>query len=249
MLEAEDLGPDRAETLEGAAMRSPNLHFNPQGGPIGIRGITSLGISGGVDRQPAVGLFVDEVYLARPMGYPQLTWGLDRVEVVRGSQALLYGKNTIGGAVNLVLSTPDGSQGGKAYVGAGSDGARRAGLSWRTPLSQDLAIGASFAWAGSEGCIRNQSDGRPVSDTDLASARFVLAGTFGNGTRNAAERRLRPGRRRWRAVVCAPRHGERLRDRSRFHPRERGHHQRPRIALRPRFRRGRADLDHRLARP
>ena len=65
-VDAEDLGPAGADTLEAAALRSPNLHFNPQGGPISIRGITLLGISGGVDRQPAVGLFIDDVYLARP---------------------------------------------------------------------------------------------------------------------------------------------------------------------------------------
>ncbi len=175
---AADLGPAGSETLEAAALRSPNLHFNPQGGPISIRGITSLGISGGVDRQPAVGLFVDDVYLARPMGYPQLTWGLDRVEVVRGSQALLYGKNTIGGAVNLVLPTPDGSTGGEAFLGA-----RRAGLSWQTPLGENFALGASLAWSGAEGYIRNRADGRTVGDTDAASARFVLSGTFDNGTR------------------------------------------------------------------
>lgn len=182
-IEAEDLGPAGADTLEAAALRSPNLHFNPQGGPISIRGITSLGISGGVDRQPAVGLFVDDVYLARPMGYPQLTWGLDRVEVVRGSQALLYGKNTIGGAVNLVLPTADGSRGGEAFVGAGSEGAHRAGLSWQTPLGDDFALRASLAWSGADGYIRNRADGRTVADTDAASARFVLSGTFDNGTR------------------------------------------------------------------
>lgn len=179
----ESLGPTASETLEAAGLRSPNLHFNPQGGPISIRGITSLGISGGVDRQPAVGLFVDDVYLARPMGYPQLTWGLDRVEVVRGSQALLYGKNTIGGAVNLVLPTPDGSTGGEAFVGIGSEGARRAGVSWQTPIGGDFALGVSLARTQADGYIANGANGRKVADTDAASARFVLAGTFANGTR------------------------------------------------------------------
>jgi iron complex outermembrane receptor protein len=182
-LGAQELRPDRSDTLEGATMRSPNLHFNAQGGPVSIRGITSLGISGGVDRQPAVGLFIDDVYLARPMGYPQLTWGLDRVEVVRGSQSLLYGKNTIGGAVNLVLPTPDGTRGGEVLAGAGGKGGRRASLSWQAPLSQDFAIAASLAWSGSDGYIHNRADGRTVADGDAASARFVLAGTFANGTR------------------------------------------------------------------
>ncbi len=183
VVEEADLAAGRSETLEGATMKSPNLHYNPQGGPISIRGITSLGISGGVDRQPAVGLFVDDVYLARPMGYPQLTTGLGRVEVVRGSQALLYGKNTIGGAINLVLPTPDGSTGGEAWIGAGTDGARRAGLSWQMPVGGDFAVATSLAWSGSDGYIRNRADGRDVADTDLASARFVLDGTFDNGTR------------------------------------------------------------------
>lgn len=179
----EALSPARAETLESAVTRSPNVHFNAQGGPIAIRGISSLGISGGVDRQPAVGVFVDEVYLARPMGYPTLTEGLERVEVLRGSQATLYGKNTIGGAVNLILPGPDGSQVGSAQIGAGTDGALRGGLSFKTPLAGDFGLAGSVGWAGSDGYVRNLSSGSEVSDMDALTGRLVLEGGFGEASR------------------------------------------------------------------
>lgn len=116
----EDIAKGKVTTLEDAAFRSPNVLFNGQGGPLSIRGVTSLGISGGVDRQPAVGLFLDDVFLARPLGYPLFPEDLERLEIVRGSQATLYGKNTIGGAVNLISREPGDTASGEVSATIGS---------------------------------------------------------------------------------------------------------------------------------
>lgn len=179
---AAELAPSRAETLEDAVMRSPNTYFNAQGGPISIRGISSLGISGGVDRQPAVGVFIDDVYLARPMGYPLMTYGLERVEVVRGSQSLLYGKNTIGGAVNLVLPSPDGTVGGEAMAGLGTDGLKRGALRFQTPLGDRFAILTTIERAASRGYIKNEVLGRTVNGIDALTVRSVVEGELATGT-------------------------------------------------------------------
>lgn len=180
---AEELGKGRTDTMEDAAFRTPNVLFNGQGGPVSIRGVTSLGIAGGVDRQPAVGLFLDDVYLARPMGYPFILEDLERVEVVRGSQATLYGKNTIGGAINLISRAPGDTPGGTVSATIGTDLDTRFKAAFETPIEgTGWAVRASAAWSGNRGYIENLVTGEDVSDTDLFSGRIVATGEVGDGT-------------------------------------------------------------------
>ena len=58
---------------------------------------------------PAVGLYVDGVYLARTFGTNLELTDIERVEVLRGPQGTLFGKNNIGGAINITTLTPTGS--------------------------------------------------------------------------------------------------------------------------------------------
>ena len=178
----EDIAKGKITTLEDAAFRSPNVLFNGQGGPLSIRGVTSLGISGGVDRQPAVGLFLDDVFLARPLGYPVLLEDLERLEIVRGSQATLYGKNTIGGAVNLISREPGDVASGEVSATLGTDMDRRFKAAYETPIGDTgFAVRGSASWSGANGYIDNL--GSDVSDTDSFNGRFVVTGEVGDGTR------------------------------------------------------------------
>ncbi|HWU04642.1 MAG TPA: TonB-dependent receptor, partial [Novosphingobium sp.] len=70
-----------------------------------IRGIGQPDALGTFD--PAVGVYVDGVYLSRIQGALLNLFDVERVEVLRGPQGTLYGKNTIGGAVNVVSRKPD----------------------------------------------------------------------------------------------------------------------------------------------
>lgn len=179
---AEDIAKGKVTTLEDAAFRSPNVLFNGQGGPLSIRGVTSLGISGGVDRQPAVGLFLDDVFLARPLGYPVLLEDLERLEVVRGSQATLYGKNTIGGAINLISKEPGNTASGEISTTIGTDLDRRVKAAYETPLGDSgFAVRGVASWSAANGYIDNL--GSDVSDTDSFNGRFVITGEIGDGTR------------------------------------------------------------------
>lgn len=180
----EELGKGQTATMEDAAFKAPNVLFNGQGGPVSIRGVTSLGISGGVDRQPAVGMFLDDVYLARPLGYPFILEDLERVEIVRGSQATLYGKNTIGGAINLLSREPGDTMGGAFSATIGTDLDSRFAAAFETPIEgTDWAVRSSAAWSGNRGYIENLTTGDHVSDTDLLSGRIVATGEVGDGTR------------------------------------------------------------------
>nr|WP_246337713.1 TonB-dependent receptor [Azospirillum oleiclasticum] len=186
----EDVGLGQVDTLEDMAFRSPNTLYNDQGGPLSIRGVGSLGISAGVDRQPSVGVFLDDVFIARPFGYPTHLNDIQRIEVVRGSQATLYGKNTIGGAVNMTSRDP-GDRFGVQLEGdiAGtrdldSHTGRLTGA-FDAPLSDGgrakLGVRGYASWNRSPGYITN-SDGDTVSDTDSLATRFAMKGEIGDAT-------------------------------------------------------------------
>lgn len=129
-------------------------------------------------------MFLDDVYLARPIGYPFILEDLERVEIVRGSQATLYGKNTIGGAINLISREPGETTGGEFSATVGTDLDSRFKAAFETPIEgTDWAVRASTAWSGNRGYIENRVDGQDVSDSDLLSGRILATGEVGDGTR------------------------------------------------------------------
>ncbi|MCB1703056.1 MAG: TonB-dependent receptor plug domain-containing protein, partial [Halioglobus sp.] len=100
-----DSGVNQLKDLE---QYTPNLVINPgtnaNESSIRIRGIGSVGSNSGID--PSVGLFIDEVYQGRAgMGISDLI-DVQRIEVLRGPQGTLYGKNTAAGAISIITNLP-----------------------------------------------------------------------------------------------------------------------------------------------
>lgn len=96
--------------------------------------------------EPGVGIYVDDVYMARPQGAALDILDVERIEVLRGPQGTLYGKNTVGGAVKYVTKemTGDATFGVQATVGSYSQ--RDIKLSGQIPLIEDkLYFGAGYA--------------------------------------------------------------------------------------------------------
>ncbi len=85
---------------------------------IAIRG--SVTINPAITWEPAVGLYLDGVYIAKAQGSIFDIADLERVEILRGPQGTLYGRNALAGAVNLVTKKPSGEAGGMAEVTYGS---------------------------------------------------------------------------------------------------------------------------------
>jgi iron complex outermembrane recepter protein len=89
---------------------------------IGIRGIVPLDANQPA-REQGVGIYIDGVYLGRQHGLNAALFDVERVEVLKGPQGTLFGRNTEGGALSIVSKAPTGEFGGRVEGGAGNLGA------------------------------------------------------------------------------------------------------------------------------
>lgn len=89
---------------------------------IGLRGIVP-GDANQPAREQGVGVYLDGVYLGRQHGLNAALFDIERIEVLKGPQGTLFGRNTEGGALSMVLKGPSGEFGGRASAGVGNYGA------------------------------------------------------------------------------------------------------------------------------
>lgn len=173
----DELGPTQRDTVETAVEGVPNMVFWSQGSisapQISIRGNGGLGGNAGIDRQQGVGFFIDDVFVARPTGYPTYIWDAERFEVARGSQAVLYGRNAIGGAVNIVTEKPADEFSGFGKVTYGSDGLKRFTGAANIPINDIITTRSSITLTGRGGVLDNRYDGSTVGDIRSGAGRFT----------------------------------------------------------------------------
>ena len=79
----------------------------------------------GMSTDPSVGVYIDGIYVARSIGLGSEVASLERIEVLRGPQGSLYGRNTIGGAINMITAKPKGEWGVKGGLSAGDSAQNR----------------------------------------------------------------------------------------------------------------------------
>ncbi|MGY3264922.1 TonB-dependent receptor [Lysobacter sp. HA35] len=140
-----------------------------------IRGVGQADPLWGVD--PGVGIYLDDVYLARPQGALLDVFDVDRIEVLRGPQGTLYGKNTIGGAIKYISKgLPKQLDGfGSITVGNYNQLDVKAGIGG--PLfgeDSGLRGRVSVASMNRDGYGTNLYTGQDVSDKEINAARIEL---------------------------------------------------------------------------
>jgi iron complex outermembrane receptor protein len=145
-------------TVEGLAGFVPSLTVSHFAGlaQVSIRGIGTNGLIPGAD--PSSTIHLDGVYLARPAMLFMDFLNVERVEVLRGPQGTLYGRNSVGGTINIVSRQPTNTLEGMARLTAGSHDKLRAEAAVSGPLVKDKVM-ANFA------VIRDTRDGF-VQDVD-----------------------------------------------------------------------------------
>lgn len=123
--------------------------------------------------EPGVGIYVDDVYVARPQGAVLDIFDVERVEVLRGPQGTLYGRNTIGGAIKYVtkgLNMEDPEL--KARVNVGSYGQFDQIVSASIPVSDNFALGGAVANYQRGGFGENLNTGADHYDKNIFAARI-----------------------------------------------------------------------------
>lgn len=127
--------------------------------------------SGNDGIESSVGVFVDGVYRSRTSSALDDLPEVSRIEVLRGPQSTLFGKNVSSGAINIVTAKPQFSFAGKAEVGFGSDSLKQVKASITGPLSGTMAYRLSVGSTRRDGYLNNETTGTGVNDRDRSSVR------------------------------------------------------------------------------
>lgn len=177
---------ERGDTgLADLVMLSPNTSFtNGQGASqIFVRGIGNVFILAGGD--PGVALYQDDAYVSDQTSSNTALFDTQRVEILRGPQGALYGRNATGGAVNVISALPTSSFQARLGLLLGSDNRRESEGFVSGPLTQGLEGRLSYQVKEADGYTRNPlAEGpRRLDDQSSRALRAQLqSGLGGNGT-------------------------------------------------------------------
>ena len=134
-----------------------------------LRGIGQ--VNWAATQDPKIGIYVDGVYLSRPQGGLFDLWDIERVEILRGPQGTLFGRNTTAGLIHVVNKRPGFERELDVHVGAGSDSHRTLGLVVNQPLSDRIAFRFAAYDKETDGFIENRLTGNDRANENSTTYR------------------------------------------------------------------------------
>ena len=160
----------------------PNLQFannaplagNNSSSQVFIRGIGQTDPTSTVD--PGVGLYVDDVYIGNAVGASMALRDVANVQVLRGPQGTLFGRNTIGGAVLISTTEPGDDFGGEVRVELGNDDLMDGVVALDIPFAEDFKTRLSLGVRKQDGYV-TRPDGTDLGDTDTFFGMFKAVWT------------------------------------------------------------------------
>src|ERR1043165_9918640 len=196
-LTSDQLLEQNVRTLEDMTAYAPNIKVNAGRATTStinayIRGVGQKDPLWGFE--PGVGIYMDDVYIARPQGALLDVYDVERIEVLRGPQGTLYGKNTIAGAIKYVtrdIATEDPDF--NVTATGGSYNQRDIKVGGSAPVVADhVYLGAAVAYLQRDGYGELVDDGQPrafnrvgqnVSDKDVLAARANATFLWGESSK------------------------------------------------------------------
>lgn len=154
-------------------------NYNPTTPAPYIRGVGTNSSSVGDDT--SIGVFIDEVYAGRAGGYSADMFDVQRIEVLRGPQGTLYGRNVAGGAMNIITNKPGNELEARAEVTAGNYNLLAINGMLSGPLAEDGSVRGRIAISSRQrdGHVDNVVTGHDLKNEDNISARAKLAFDLG----------------------------------------------------------------------
>lgn len=176
VMDRETLREAAVTEVGDVARHSPGLalsSFNVGQATPYIRGIGSNEDGAGGD--PSVGVFLDEVYLGRSAAWAADLFGMERIEVLRGPQGTLYGRNVVGGAINLVTRKPGEERVREIEVALGTGGHQQVRFDLSGPMGEGEAYGGiSGAFKRRDGYLESVTTGTEQLAQDRRGLRTHL---------------------------------------------------------------------------
>lgn len=146
--------------------------FSPGQAIFSMRGINSADDGAGLDN--SVALFLDGVYIGRGAGVNFDAFDLERIEVLKGPQGALFGRNTIGGAISVVTAKPKDEFEVKVSTTVGNEGIFRAQGLVTGPITENISGKIVVNHRQHDGYVRNTLREIDVNDEDTTSVRGQL---------------------------------------------------------------------------
>lgn len=187
--ELRQAGVTNASQIEFAV---PGLQFGNNGfdgALVGLRGVSSQ--RGFTGDEAAVAVHIDGVFQPQSAQALARLFDTDRVEVLKGPQGTLYGRNANAGVINIITTAPKKDFGGYARLSYGSFNTVRGEGAINLPIAENQALRISVAAAHGKGYIKNILDDRTFGDNKFVAGRVRYRGEFGRATVNAGAQYVR----------------------------------------------------------
>lgn len=172
VLSPQNIGGRQIESLKDISFYVPNLYMPDYGSKytsaIYIRGI------GARSSGQSVGLYVDDVPYQDKSTFDFELMDIQRIEVLRGPQGTLYGRNAMSGIINIYTLSPLSYQGTKVSLSGGSHGLFKARASHYAKLGSNIGLSVGGYYDRSDGFFTNQYNGKRADNEESAGGRLKL---------------------------------------------------------------------------